>query len=59
MHVSRYNLRRVKSREKLIYKAPRLKGFGDFRALTLMKGLVDKDSVTAPLRTRVAGGPSA
>jgi len=44
---------------KLIYRTPKLTKFGDFRELTLMKGLVDKDSSTAPLRTRVAGGPSA
>ena len=41
---------------KRAYQAPRLKKFGNFRTLTRMKGLVDKDSATSPLRTRVAGG---
>ena len=41
---------------KQTYRAPRLKKFGDFRTLTRMKGLVDKDSATSALRTRVAGG---
>jgi hypothetical protein len=46
------------SKEKLTYKAPKLKRFGDFRDLTLQKGVVDKDSSTAPLRTRNSGGAS-
>ena len=41
------------------YQAPKLKKFGDFWTLTLTKGSIDKDSATAPLRTRTAGGPSA
>ena len=45
------------NRKKLTYKAPKLKQFGDFRTLTLAKGAVDKDSATAPLRTRASGGP--
>lgn len=47
------------NRKKLTYKAPKLKKFGDFRTLTLGKGAVDKDSATAPLRTRANGGPDA
>lgn len=47
------------NRKKLTYKAPKLKKFGDFRTLTLQKGAADKDSATAPLRTRSAGGPNA
>lgn len=43
-------------KKKLTYKAPKLKNFGDFRTLTLQKGVVDKDSSTAPLRTRNTGG---
>jgi len=49
----------MKNNEKLTYKAPKLKKFGDFRTLTLQKGAVDKDSSTAPLRTRNNGGPDA
>lgn len=47
------------NRKKLTYKAPKLKKFGDFRTLTLGKGAIDKDSATAPLRTRASGGPNA
>lgn len=46
------------NRQKQTYKAPKLKTFGDFRTLTLGKGTVDKDSGTAPLRTRASGGPN-
>ncbi len=42
---------------KLTYKAPKLKKFGDFRKLTLTKGVVDKDGgSTGTLRTRASGG---
>jgi hypothetical protein len=42
---------------KLKYKAPKLKKFGDFRKLTLTKGIVDKDGgSTTGLRTRASGG---
>jgi hypothetical protein len=44
-------------KEKLTYKAPKLKNFGDFRKLTLTKGVVDKDGgSTGTLRTRASGG---
>jgi uncharacterized caspase-like protein len=55
----RQNRRLMDNRKKLTYKAPKLKQFGDFRTLTLAKGAVDKDSATAPLRTRASGGPNA
>ena len=44
---------------KKSYCTPKLTSYGDFRRLTRgAKGVVDKDSATAPLRTKAIGGPN-
>ena len=44
-------------RKKKAYAEPKLVGYGDFRRVTLgLKGTIDKDSASAPLRTRISGG---
>jgi uncharacterized protein DUF5972 len=42
---------------KKAYVTPKLVSYGDFRRVTLgLKGVTDKDSASAPLRTRISGG---
>jgi len=49
--------KRSSGQKKKAYLAPKLVSYGDFRRVTLgLKGVIDKDSAGAPLRTRISGG---